>query len=1210
MITTYSHLKNIPVTVIFPEQNNIGKQLLRIVIVDYNDESMLFYSGKKITFTDSNLTAPITGDFAISINDEHYILLDAPLTFEILANTNITYHTTFTVDNDNEAITTGDLLSKYNKQTENFIFEGVELYGTFGLLSPKDYSKLKSLSKFELYDLGLTFAVTESYQFLGAVKVEYSQGLFKHNFGIVGNIANVEWLLTVVEGDETNFSLITNKLINSVKCDYVIKLTSVTHTDTSKYIVIELMLSGLGDITGLTPEHNILHQTLDRLKILSSQSEITTIDFIYSTISVEPTNYGESVTDLKFNRFISGYNKIEPILNLTKNLIIPDNQDLDLLINVGNYYGAEYQIVNITHKPTGLVKGFRIEIKSIINSNTNFVISQTLYSLDADNKPLIFTRLITTTTIGEWVNIDSHKVLGSNITTDENHRLVTDEQINDWDKIKTSAWKNPVATIADLPTTYPTAVLGWTTYVVAENCNYVFNGIIWSVQNLDGVQLLIEKTKYELDVLINNNQLQPGSTYKITGVHPTLYNDGTSVHTKIETLTGTFEGGINYPDGAYDDIAVITENGNSMKIGVNVAAGIITTIEVQNPGYDFQVDDTITIDNIYFGSVGEGFIYTIVEADIINIPKGTTIYLKALTSNTLESSGYGHFWNPKYDRTKEDYGVWNDKSTWITSSIVGTFETNENVISNDGATGKLIAGILGNSFIATSSGWETATSITGTVSGATANITSINLASYSIGDKVFWGGYVWINNEGYLGNYVDDFILDDEWTKITFNTNDYELVLDIIEYDIVNDWIGRRIETKYNNDVTYTFNDNNWFGYDFTGINCFMFGNGLDTNLLSGLGINIIKNSIFNCINFRGESIYGNTFTNNSYFLDNNCYEYSNIEYNKLDNESVMSGNILNGGSIRWNNLETYGYFDNNYITNGSINENVLFEANIVNNTIDSSSRISYNILNNSSIRGQILLQNNHVNENNLRYSTIAYNIFKNSNECSISYNNLFQSSIGHQDNNKNELTSGNIQNNNLEYSEIHENVLYNTTLNYNKLYKSKIKTGITNTITEKTLTLLEISNSDLTDNFLSTDLMFDITIEKQVYKRPDGKSRIRWFNNHDVLVISEFSPIIDSVYAFGNINININYTSVPEIGEQATIVAPSNGNWFGFDIRYARLRLKINGVLLPDLVPIPVASFYGYAFVLTREYLVLPTGTTLQLYDPEENRQSEIFTL
>lgn len=90
----------------------------------------------------------------------------------------------------------------------------------------------------------------------------------------------------------------------------------------------------------------------------------------------------------------------------------------------------------------------------------------------------------------------------------------------------------------------------------------------------------ISVTKSELDNLISNNALIPGSYYIISGVHPTLYDDGTS--------------------------------------------------------------------------------------------SGTTIHIKAATTNTLEKNGHGQFWNPKYDQLINGFNIWNSKT--FTLNDAGYYE--------------------------------------------------------------------------------------------------------------------------------------------------------------------------------------------------------------------------------------------------------------------------------------------------------------------------------------------------------------------------------------------------------------------------------------------------------------------------------------------------------------------------------------------------------
>ena len=178
------------------------------------------------------------------------------------------------------------------------------------------------------------------------------------------------------------------------------------------------------------------------------------------------------------------------------------------------------------------------------------------------------------------------------------------------------------------------------------------------VDDSGGGQIAFTKTKAEIDALIAGDDLVAGALYEITGVHPTLYDDGTT--------------------------------------------------------------------------------------------SGTTVYLRAISGSELEVQGMGKFYNPKYNQSVDGFGIWDNKMYGTFSGIVGTFDYQgkEAVTANNAATGVLLAdGMI--QFV--SGDWSAATSITGDVSGATANIADFVTPSYGIGDKVIWGGYSWTNVNGNIG---------------------------------------------------------------------------------------------------------------------------------------------------------------------------------------------------------------------------------------------------------------------------------------------------------------------------------------------------------------------------------------------------------------------------------------------------------------------------
>ena len=230
----------------------------------------------------------------------------------------------------------------------------------------------------------------------------------------------------------------------------------------------------------------------------------------------------------------------------------------------------------------------------------------------------------------------------------------------------------------------------------------------WQSVSGGGGQIAFTKTKAEIDTLIAGNDLEANALYEITGVHPTLYDDGTT--------------------------------------------------------------------------------------------SGTTVYLRAISGRELEVQGMGKFYNPKYNQSVDGFGIWDNKMYGTFSGIVGTFDYQgkEAVTANNGATGLMLA----QGMIQWVSGdWSAATSITGDASSATANIAGFVSPSYGVGDKVIWGGYSWTNVNGNVGASVDVLNLNAEWTKNVYDTTNYNIAYDVIEYDYTNDMIIRRFEKESNVDV-------------------------------------------------------------------------------------------------------------------------------------------------------------------------------------------------------------------------------------------------------------------------------------------------------------------------------------------------------------------------------------------------------------------------
>lgn len=233
---------------------------------------------------------------------------------------------------------------------------------------------------------------------------------------------------------------------------------------------------------------------------------------------------------------------------------------------------------------------------------------------------------------------------------------------------------------------------------------------------------------------------------------------------------------------------------------------------------------------------------------------GITIFLKAVSTNKLENFGSGVFYNPKYDFDVNGFGKWTDLMEVSLGSIVGDFQLNETVQSNNGAIGVFITKTL---IKYVSGNWATSTSISGSSSLATANISSISIPIYNINDVVFYGGYAWRSINGNISNSTSTLALNSsDWLKLPYsNTSYYNEVIDYVEYDINNDLITRRKEEEYNIDCTFDLSIMRLYSGQ-SHISYMHYGGG--ENLLVGYTFSniICRNSVIINVNVRGWMIH------------------------------------------------------------------------------------------------------------------------------------------------------------------------------------------------------------------------------------------------------------------------------------------------------------------------------------------------------------------
>ena len=465
---------------------------------------------------------------------------------------------------------------------------------------------------------------------------------------------------------------------------------------------------------------------------------------------------------------------------------------------------------------------------------------------------------------------------------------------------------------------------------------------------LGGGQIAFTKTKAEIDTLIAGNDLVKNALYEITGVHPTLYDDGTT--------------------------------------------------------------------------------------------SGTTVYLRAISGSELEVQGMGKFYNPKYNQAVDGFGIWDNKMYGTFSNVVGVlkYQNKEAVTANNAATGILLA----DGMIQYVSGdWSAATSITGAVSGATADVAGFVSPSYGVGDKGIWGDYSWTNVNGNVGASVDVLNLDAEWTKNVYDTTNYNIAYDVIEYDYANDMIIRRFEKESNVDVKCSkaqydlFADS--YGFTYHSISVQQFGNAFNISTFKGQ-INVdVDNGYNESVNFSG--VYQGYLT-----FGSGAYQ-ENISF----------------GSYAYQSSITFG--------NGASQKNLPFGSSAYQSSISFGSGAYQSSISFGSGAYQVLLTfGSGAYQENISFGSYAY-------QSSISF--------GSGASQKNLTFGSNAYQFYITFAE-------NTRLNFNnQTINSNIEYVNFRT---KTVTVPNLS---------AATYIYDGNI-KEVYQRPDNALKIRYYDNSDALQI------------------------------------------------------------------------------------------------------------
>lgn len=297
---------------------------------------------------------------------------------------------------------------------------------------------------------------------------------------------------------------------------------------------------------------------------------------------------------------------------------------------------------------------------------------------------------------------------------------------------------------------------------------------------------------------------------------------------------------------------------------------------------------------------------------------GVTIYMQAITTNTLSESGYGEFYNPTYG----------DETTYLNTDGTGLY------------------GI-----------WDGD------------NPDAIDIPVYTIGQVVYWGGYAWQNLTGNVGSATSVLALNSlDWVKLPYsNTTHYQKVIDLVKVDWKNGIVIGR--TNAENQITVEFNADQYvYWMDF------VYDTGTSASPISVMGWGIYSkvtpeqfdnrfygisnvsaiNSVCQTVNFKGGSFLNMSLTN-SYLYDNYLGKWCSVADNVLDSYSAIADNVLKNQSsgIVYNNMSVNSGIYGNIMKSGFVNYiryNRLENFSGINFSTLQGAYISYNYLNSSAL--------------------------------------------------------------------------------------------------------------------------------------------------------------------------------------------------------------------------------------------------------------------
>ena len=193
--------------------------------------------------------------------------------------------------------------------------------------------------------------------------------------------------------------------------------------------------------------------------------------------------------------------------------------------------------------------------------------------------------------------------------------------------------------------------------------------------------------------------------------------------------------------------------------------------------------------------------------------------------------------------------------------------------------------------------------------------------TYSVDDKVIYGGKVWnLTGTASIGS-TGYYTLDTDWEVIDYTDTDfYNVVWDQVEYNIVDNYITSRYDEINNNRITDSYGT--WyFNCETHPIQAFRWGHDSVQNCK-------VDNSYLGCLNLASGYLYDINLSNGSIIADINLQNGAELYNITLSNNSILGSFITDGCdiyNITLSNNSSLQYFNllgNSYLEKITLDNN------------------------------------------------------------------------------------------------------------------------------------------------------------------------------------------------------------------------------------------------------------------------------------------------